>query len=139
MVARTRTTMTDAPSCTATAAAPTSTTSAAAFSAARGQNKFGHYGFDGVSQPLASTPSMQFPARPSAARGWVAKLYPSDFMPKSPVGKVLLLPLGLLMLAGSAAKAAVLMMMEVRPMTTDELFDRTTADPNNPISPWFNE
>lgn len=89
---------------TPTAAMPASTTSASAFNAARRQGQFGRYGFDGVSQPLASTPSMQSPAKPSSVRGWIAKLYPSDFMPKSLAGRMLLAPLGLLMLAGAALK-----------------------------------
>lgn len=89
---------------TTTTAMPVPTTAASAFNAARGQGGFGRYGFDGVSKPLASTASMQSTAKPSVACGWAAKLYPSDYTPKSLAGKVLLAPLGLLMLAGAVIK-----------------------------------
>lgn len=132
MAARTTTTISDTPSCTPTAAEPASTTSTAVFNAARSQGNFGRYGFDGVSKPLASTASMQNPPKPSAARGWSAKLYPSAFMPKSLAGKVLLAPLGLLMLAGAAIRLSVARAETVsEPESTgayesyDEMFERT--------------
>lgn len=107
MAVRTTTTISDTPSCTPTAAEPASTTTTAVSNAARSQGNFGRYGFDGVPKPLAHSAPMQSQAKGSTASGWAAKLYPSDFMPKSLAGKVLLAPLGLLMLAGAAIGLSV--------------------------------
>lgn len=118
------------------AAAPVSTTSAAAFDAARGRGQFGRYGFDGVSQALVATPLMSSPAKPISALGWVAKLYPSDFVPKSLAGRMLLAPLGLLMLAASAFKTTS-MPTEVGPLTQNDVFAAGDwrNNPANPCSP----
>ncbi len=117
-------------------ALPASTTAASAFNAARGLGNFGRYGFDGVSKPLADSAPMQSQAKRSTASSRVAKLYPSDFMPKSLAGKVLLAPLGLLMLAGSAI-TALLALAELRPMTQDELRQQASLDLTNPLSTEF--
>lgn len=83
---------------------------AAAFTATRGNPGFGPYGFDGVAKPLEFSPlqgtqatSRNTPMQASSGihhlgRWLEARLYPSDFVPQSTLGKTLLLPLGLVML-----------------------------------------
>lgn len=128
------------------ASSPVSTTSVAAFNTARGQGQFGRYGFDGVSKPLAHSSPMQSQAQRRTASSWAAKLYPSGFMPNSLVGKVLLAPLGLLMLAGAALRLSVASdEKESVPEFTRKYgqeFDLTDwwyTNPSNPSSPFYEE
>lgn len=126
------------------ASMPASTTSVAAFNAARGQGQFGRYGFDGVSMPLALSAPMQPRGKTSAARGWAAKLYPSDFVPKSLLGKVLLAPLGLLMLAGAVFRLSVASdetesAPEKRYQQEFDVTDWWYTNPSNAASPFYED
>lgn len=87
----------------APAAAPlASTTSASAFEAARGRGHFGRYGFDGIAQPLPSTPA---PKTATRTASWMDRFYPDSFRPKSGLAKAMLLPVGMVISLAAMGKA----------------------------------